>query len=639
MIKTDLKDTEFEKKLLIPTLHFRYRERGLDENLAAFMETQFGTDQKETISAIEKAFIAQRAFEAAVKTRGAEVYRNLPKDKVAAVILGRPYNTGDPELNLSMVEKLINLDVLPIPVDFLPLEQENVFDDYPGMYWPNGQKILASARIVAKTERLNAVYLSNFRCGPDSFLSHYVSEELKNKPYLNLEVDEHSADAGMITRCEAFLDSLKGRRKVKSKDEPNMLRLHGFHSTAGAGRSLYFPYMRDGAYALAAASRSCGIDAWVLPQQTEEDIELGRKYTSSKECFPMICTTGSFIKKVLEPGFQADKSSFFMPDHTGPCRFGQYNRFQRILFNRLGYPEVAIVSPSNQNNYEDMSGGHGNKFRIAAVRGIVAVDLLRKLKQERIPYEKETGAVERVYQESLDMIVKSVESGAKNFAKVMYNAAEMFRAVPVDTESPRKPVIAIVGEIFMRDNPFCSGYLVQKLEALGAETIMAPFREWLTYGTYRFQRDSRWKMDRKGALKAKVQEVFTNSIIHPLDKAIKHVAEMEREVDLDEMVSMCGPYVHKDYDGDPALNLGTCAKLAETGISGVAHILPFMCMPGTLVTSLSHSFRKDHNNIPWVNIAYDGLDDSGIDTRLEAFIHQTKEFAKTHGHDTPRVWA
>ena len=639
MIKTALKDTEHEKKLLIPTLHFRHTGKVLNNDLSGFMNAQFGTNKRDTVTAIEKSFTAQRAFETAVKARGSEVLQNLPKDKIAAVILGRPYNTGDSELNLSLVEKLINLDVLPIPLDFLPLERENIFEDYPLMYWPNGQKILAASRIVARDDRMNAVYLSNFRCGPDSFLSHYVGEELKNKPYLNLEVDEHSADAGMITRCEAFLDSLKGRREVEAAEEPNMLRLHGFYNAASTARSLYFPYMRDGAYALAAASRSCGIDAWVLPRQTEEDVELGRKYTSSKECFPMICTTGSFIKKVLEPGFQADKTSFFMPDHNGPCRFGQYNRFQRILFNRLGFPDVTIISPSNDNNYEDLSGGHGNKFRIAAVRGIVAVDLLRKLKQERVPYEKNPGNVERVYQEALQMVIQCVEEGAKHLPEVMHNAAEMFKAVPVDTEMPRKPVIAVVGEIFMRDNPFCSGFLVQKLEALGAETIIAPFREWLTYSTYRFQRDSKWKGDIKGQLQAKVQEVFTHRIIHPLDKAIEHVGEMEREVELDDMIGLCGPYVHKDYDGDPALNLGTCAALAKTGISGVANILPFMCMPGTLVTSISHSFRKDHNNIPWVNIAYDGLDDSGIETRLEAFMHQAKEFARAHGHNAPRVWA
>ena len=73
---------------------------------------------------------------------------NLPKDKKALVILGRPYNTTDPLLNLRLVEKLINLNTLPIPVDFLPLLEENIFDDYKMMYWPNGQKIMSASRIV-----------------------------------------------------------------------------------------------------------------------------------------------------------------------------------------------------------------------------------------------------------------------------------------------------------------------------------------------------------------------------------------------------------------------------------------------------------------------------------------------------------
>ena len=116
----------------------------------------------------------------------------------------------DPLLNLRLVEKLINLNTLPIPVDFLPLLEENIFDDYKMMYWPNGQKIMSASRIVQKNDNLFAVYMGNFRCGPDSFLTHFVRKEMKGKPYLHLEVDEHSADAGLITRFEAFLDNLSG---------------------------------------------------------------------------------------------------------------------------------------------------------------------------------------------------------------------------------------------------------------------------------------------------------------------------------------------------------------------------------------------------------------------------------------------
>jgi len=63
-----------------------------------------------------------------------------------------------------------------------------------------------------------------------------------------------------------------------------------------------------------------------------------------------------------------------------------------------------------------------------------------------------------------------------------------------------------VGEIFMRDNAFCSANVVARLEALGAETVMAPLSEWLNYSTYRYWRDSLWKGDVMGLFKSKIQE-------------------------------------------------------------------------------------------------------------------------------------
>ena len=95
------------------------------------------------------------------------------------------------------------------------------------------------------------------------------------------------------------------------------------------------------------------------------------------------------------------------------------------------------------------------------------------------------------------------------------------------------------------------------------------------------------------------------------------------------MLKLCNPYVHKDYDGDPPIAMGTAAYLADKGIAGVAAILPFTCMPGTLVASVSDSFRKDHDNMPWINIAYDGQDSVSIETRLQAFAFQVKEFSKS----------
>jgi predicted nucleotide-binding protein (sugar kinase/HSP70/actin superfamily) len=116
-----------------------------------------------------------------------------------------------------------------------------------------------------------------------------------------------------------------------------------------------------------------------------------------------------------------------------------------------------------------------------------------------------------------------------------------------------------------------------------------------------------------------------------MEKSVEDLLDLERDVDVEEMLNHCGPYVHRDYDGDPALALGTAAALADSGIAGVVNILPFTCMPGTLISAVAPSFRKDHENIPWINIDYDGQDLSSLTTRLQAFTFQAVEYADTHG--------
>ncbi len=632
MIKSAFKDESIREKLLMPSLHFRYFRTALKKELGKFMKDHFDIKPSLTWKAILEADQAQDEFETSLLKRGEEILGKDFGDGIRkVVVLGRPYNTGDPYLNLSLIEKLINLNTLPVPVDFLPIKKENVFDEYPMMYWPNGQKIIAASRLIRKTDDLYAVYLGNFRCGPDSFITHYVRHEMKGKPYLHLEVDEHSADAGMITRCEAFLDSLQGYDKNKEfalskavkKSAPNNLL---------EGRTLYYPYANDAVHILSAATRSCGIDSEVLPMQNEKDLEIAQKYTTGQECFPMICTTGSFLKKLMEPGCDSSKVSFFMPDHNGPCRFGDYNKLQRQIFDKLGFYDASIVTPSNDNAYAELTEEHAQKFRMNAWLGSNGFDVLRKYKQETKPYEINRGDTDKVYDEYLNKLITIVEKGARGIPRFIEEAGKAFSMIPVDN-SERKPVIAIVGEIFMRDNPYCSAFLVDRLEALGAETMVPRFCEWLHYSTYRYTRDSKWKSDYKGILKSKIQGMYQHYTGNRMTKAAHNYVRLKDYFDVDDLIRCSAPYVHKDYDGEPVVALGSASSLTTLNISGVVYILPFTCMPGTIVASVSGDFKKDHNNIPWLNFAYDGQEDASIETHLQAFMHQAHEYCSEHKYN------
>jgi predicted nucleotide-binding protein (sugar kinase/HSP70/actin superfamily) len=122
-------------------------------------------------------------------------------------------------------------------------------------------------------------------------------------------------------------------------------------------------------------------------------------------------------------------------------------------------------------------------------------------------------------------------------------------------------------------------------------------------------------------------------IAYTLLRGIKEFTDHEKDVSLHEMLKLCNTYVNEFYDGDPPIAMGTSVGLTKRGVSGLAAILPFTCMPGTVVASVSDTFRKDHNNIPYINIAYDGQDSVSLETRLQAFAFQVKEFAMAGKHE------
>jgi predicted nucleotide-binding protein (sugar kinase/HSP70/actin superfamily) len=147
-------------------------------------------------------------FTDTVRRRGAEVLASLAPDQRAVVVVGRGYNTTDLGASLDLPYKLRRIGVLPVPVDYIAGTDTDISAEYPDMYWRSGQSILGAAKIIAGDPRLQAIYLTNFNCGPDSFLITYFRRMMGAKPFLEVEIDDHTADAGMITRCEAFFDSL-----------------------------------------------------------------------------------------------------------------------------------------------------------------------------------------------------------------------------------------------------------------------------------------------------------------------------------------------------------------------------------------------------------------------------------------------
>lgn len=575
--------------------------------------------------AIQTGFEAFDRFNSWQRERGREILAELKPDQKAIVVIGRAYNTYDEAMTLNIPEKLRDMNILAIPLDFLPLESvsQELTKAHPNMYWKAGQKILSAAHIIAQDPRLFGLYVTNFACGPDSYLVKFFSKETEGKPFLTIEIDEHSADAGVITRCEAFIDTI---RNAKTRGTIKIVPTISISSNHTNHRRVYIPYMIDHGYVLAAAMRAGGVDAEPLPESDQLTLEIGRRYTTGKECYPSIVTTGDIVKKTMAPDFNPDKAGFFMPSASGPCRFGQYNRLHRLILDELGLQNVPILVLDQTGGYHNDLSNMGAGFRINAWRAIVILDLMQKLVLERRPYEINKGEIDAVYKTWLDKLIKVTGSESSVMEKFAKDAREALTAVKIDKSSP-KPRIGIVGEIFVRSNQFANDGLIRKLEATGAQCGVPPIEEWFDYTDHQRKRRNRlhleggWKDWTKQALTEFVMERTAEPLRRHFDD---YLEAFKRELPTPEIISKGRRYLTPAVEGEAILSMGRVVEYAEHGYDGIVNIIPFGCMPGTIVSLLLHQFRQDYG-LPVLNVVVEGTKDPGESIRFEAFIQQARE--------------
>jgi predicted nucleotide-binding protein (sugar kinase/HSP70/actin superfamily) len=145
----------------------------------------------------------QQQFVADMHQQGGKILRKLDSAEPIMVVTGRPYNLYDDRLNLRLGQNLAKLGIAALPMDFIDVGAVDL-TEFPAMFWGLGAQILKTAKIVAKSSNYFGLHLTNFGCGADSFVEHFYKSIMGDKAYLILELDEHSAAAGVMTRLEAY---------------------------------------------------------------------------------------------------------------------------------------------------------------------------------------------------------------------------------------------------------------------------------------------------------------------------------------------------------------------------------------------------------------------------------------------------
>lgn len=610
--------------VITPPLHMQAGADNLKKELQPFANI-LKSEKSEISRAIDAAYRAQKTFTDALQARGEEILKTISPAQKTVVIVGRPYNSCDSGANLDLPKKLLSMNVLPIPMDMLPLDSIPKDPAWGNMYWRYGLRIMQAARFVRERPHIYALYVTNFGCGPDSFLLKFFARELGDKPFLQIEIDEHSADAGAITRCEAYLDTIASYNGTIAKARPHgpILALGQQHPRA----TVYIPQMCSHAFVLEAVFKSQGMEARVMDAPDEESIRWGRKWTTGKECYPALLTTGDMLREINRNGFNPDRAAFFMPSANGPCRFGQYGMLHRHVLDDLGFHKIPIISLNQDVGYHSDTKGLSAASTRLIWQGLAALDAIDRLLYQTRPYEKNAGETDAVYQESLSDLSRALLN-RKNVHQAVRSAAARFRKIPTYPKGTR-PLIGIVGEIYIRSSAAGNENLIRALESLGAEVAMPPITEWLDYVT--LIRKSRNVFF--GSYWNAFKDFLTEQYMHNTERKMSRMAGLHSLPFPDELLRLAAPYLHKSFSGEAILSIGkTIEYIRDCGASGVINVMPFTCMPGTIVTGLFKRIHDDFDGFPCISLSYAGQQTLNLRTRLEAFMYQARQnpFARFH---------
>ena len=622
------------------------------------MAEALGIDRKRVLEAFTRGLAELNLFKESIEARGRAFLESLADGEQALVVLGKPYHTSDRFLNMDLADLFKRLGIPAVPGDLLPIES------YPSrspIAWKYQLQMIALARVIARDARLFPVMITFYGCGPDPFTMRHIKESLKGKPLLILEMDEHSSRAGIMTRMEAYLDSVRrygrgnpestGRRGLRDSalirsgleeeqfdgvPKPSSQRRAGgtrgptsCESAVGAreGRvdTVYFPYFGDHAYAFAAAARSVDIDSRVLPPPDEVSAMLGRPHLMGGECHPYALILGDYLKLAQDLGpAKAGRSLFCVPGYSA-CRLGQYPVYIEKVRKECGHPMRVIADLSQALTAFGLSKKHREAVQLRTWEGLIVYDVLLRAYLAKRALAGDPPGLNGLYQDCRDHVFQSLSRGKPE--QGLEEALQELSHVSSDRGADR-PVVAVTGDYYTRIVSFANNDVYEEIERLGG-TVWSPptFSDGLKH--YYLLEATHRNISSCSEETAASASFYSSLVL--AEMRIKG-SRAAREFLCDRLDpagararKIAALHIDPRFPPGIAAPLATALDYVEQGAHGLLNLITLNCSYGTVVTAVLGRALKDRRDFPLLTLVYDGLKKTNERTRLEAFMEQVHD--------------
>ncbi|HEY49528.1 MAG TPA: hypothetical protein G4O13_05740 [Dehalococcoidia bacterium] len=514
---------------------------------------------------------------------------------MTVALIGHRYLLYDQHLNYRLFHRLRSIGVNIVTAETMDRGKltDSMLDIVEGPYWGYEDEVVGAGAYYLRSDVDGIISVVAFGCGPDSMMIELLQRRAKHigKPYLNLVLDEHSSEGGLVTRIEAFVDMVR-RTQHRQRKKVYINRRDGQEKESID--ALGIPNMGEISAAFKTAAKLVDIDL-IVPTITKHTISLGVRYSPEQACLPFKAILGAFVE-CLEQG--AD--TLFMVTSSNACRMGYYSKVHEEILRDLGYkfkflrhrPEDKGLLGVLRTIRRCTNHASWRKVVEAYILGTAKLkaldDLHRKAAKVRA-VELQRGQTDQVYQAGVEAIDEALS--LLKLKRVEHQYQRELNRVAIDTAAvPLK--VGIVGEMYVVVEPYVNLNLEVELGKLGVETQRNKttyISEWTSLKSY------------MGVLTAEKQR----------------------------LAKYAYPHLRRDVGGHGLESVAEKVRLAREGYDGIVHVAPFTCMPESIAQNV---MPRTEENIPVLTVLCDEqATQTGLLTRLEAFVDLLERRRRDNG--------
>ncbi len=578
-------------EFLNPFLSFKDSET-LKNGLVKALCPRFKILEQELCQAVDDAW--EELFNARLdmQKQGEKALAYLKKTGRHGIVLaGRPYHV-DPEINHGIPELLNSCGIAVLTEDSVshltPVERPLIVMDQ----WMYHSRLYAAANYVKMTENLDLIQLNSFGCGLDAITTDCVNDILtkSGKIYTCLKIDEVNNLGAARIRIRSLLAAIRVREKHPKKREiqTSDFKRTIFTEEMRKNYTILCPQMSPIHFELLEpAFQAAGYKIVILDNDNRASVNVGLKYVNNDACYPSLMVVGQIMDAVTSGKYDMNQTAIIISQTGGGCRASNYIGFIRRALEKIGYGHVPVIS-INLSGLEKNPGFTLSPSLLQ--RGMYALefgDIFMRCLYATRPYEAAKGSADALHEKWKQKVIEFVSQNHilshRKFKQLCRSIIRDFDQLP--RRDIQKPRVGIVGEILVKFLPAANNYLVELLEAEGAEAVVPDLMDFLLYTFY--NQDFKTELLNNPKKNIRIAHLGIR-LLEWLRAAAREEFEKSEHFDppvrIEKLAEYASPIVSEgNQTGEGWFLTGEMLELIHSGTNNIVCTQPFGCLPNHIV--------------------------------------------------------